>query len=112
MSLTWTAWNNGKHHETGSGYGFKVPIADRDRHFKREWKSVILEVPVNGGFAATTVNIDKPSFWNETCHEVINQDIGRWLRISNLAPWPSRQPPKLTIEVVGEGHFRVTGVSS
>jgi len=112
MSLTWTAWNNGKHHTTGAGYGLKVSIADRDRHFKREWKSVILEIPVSGSFKEVLVNIDKSSFWNETCREVINQAIGRWFRNSGFAPWPSGKPPKLKIEVIGERRFRVSSIIS
>jgi hypothetical protein len=108
MFLTWTAWNNGGHLATGAGYGLKVPVIDRDRYFKREWTSVILELPDNGSFVKVTVNVDKPSFWNATCHEVISQEIGKWLRNSGLAPWPSRQPPKLLVEVISDRHFRIS----
>jgi hypothetical protein len=112
MALTWTAWNNGKHLATGAGYGLKVPVIDRDRYFKHEWTSVILEIPVDRGFAEVAVNVDKPSFWNEKCHELISQEIGQWLRNSGLAPWPPHQPPKLLVEVISEGRFRISGINS
>ncbi len=31
--MIWVAWNNGKHYSTGTGYGFKISLADRDRYF-------------------------------------------------------------------------------
>jgi len=109
MSLIWSAWNNGKHCQSGAGYGLKVPITDRDRYFNKNLKSVILELPVSGGFAEITLNTNKSSFWNETCHELISQEIGRWLRNSGLAPWPSRHPPKLAVEIKSEKRFRLLG---
>jgi hypothetical protein len=42
-----TAWNNGSFHSSGAGYGFKVPIDDRDRFFERSWGSVVVELPLN-----------------------------------------------------------------
>jgi len=108
-TLIWTAWNNGSHLPSGAGYGLKVPIVDRDAHFNREWTSVTLELPGPAATSEVELNIAKPSFWNETCHELISQDIGRWLRSSGLAPWPPGQPPKINVEVVGERRFRVTG---
>jgi len=110
MALVWTAWNNGRQLSSGAGYGLKVPIGDRDRHFKRQWATVLVEFPRPGGFAAAECNTGKESFWTETCHELISRDIGKWLRGKRLAPWPSRQPPKLRIEIVGERRFRVMGV--
>lgn len=112
MSLVWSAWNNGKHHESGAGYGLKVPINDRNSFFKKEWGSVTLELPTNDGFMEVSLNTDKMSFWNDTCHELISQEIGRWLRDARLAPWPSRQPPKFAIEVTSEKRFRVLGITS
>lgn len=107
MPLTWIAWKGGKHSDTGAGYGFKVPIIDRDIHFKHEWPSVTLELPCNNSFAEVVVNIQKASFWNNTCHEVINKKIGLWLFKSSLAPWPKRKPPKIFVEVIGERRFRI-----
>ena len=35
-----TAWNNGKWHASSAGYGLKVSVADRDRFFRRDWRTV------------------------------------------------------------------------
>src|SRR5438132_12458408 len=104
--LVWTAWNNGKNHPSGAGYGLKVPIDDADRFFDRRWKTVCVELQ-NG--VTTELNLAKKSFWTSTCHELISRDIGRWLRERRLAPWRSGAPPKLRIEIAGERRFRVTG---
>ena len=53
------------------------------------------------------VNIDKPSFWNATCHEVINKDIGSWLIKNNLAPWQKGKPPKFFMEPLSEARFLI-----
>lgn len=71
-----------------------------------------LELPVNGSFVEITVNVNKPSFWNDICHEVTSREIGQLLRNSSLAPWPSRQPPKLLVEDSNEKHFRILVVNS
>lgn len=112
MELTWTAWNNGKHLTSGAGYGLKVPINDRDMYFERNWSKIILELPKPPGYTEVEVNISKTSFWNKGCHELICRDIGIWLRDLGLAPWPSRNPPKLQIQVVVENRFRIKGFTS
>jgi len=112
MTLVWSAWNNGEHRKSGAGYGLKVPIGDRNRFFKKGLASVILELPTKDGLSEVSLNTDKPSFWNDECHELISQEIGRWLRNARMAPWPPRQPPKLSIEVISENRFRVLGSTS
>lgn len=103
--MIWTAWNNGSHHTTGAGYGFKIAAADRDRHFQREWDSVIVELLQTSGVLTVEVNIGKQSFWGEQCREVIHQDIGRWLRDSGHAPWPPGSPPRFEVEPLGSRRF-------
>jgi len=76
MKLVWTAWNEGRHAPNGSGYGIKIPISDRDKFFKREWKAVTLELPIGGVIKEIEVNVNKPSFWSPSCHELINKEIG------------------------------------
>ena len=81
-----TAWNNGKQSATGAGYGLKIDAATRDQYFRREWKSVMVfledqEKPVK-------INVGKKSFWNKTCRELINAEVGRWFIKNKLAPWP------------------------
>ncbi len=103
--MTVTAWKSGKHCESGAGYGLKVAVEDRDEYFKREWKCVVLEL--EGTSALAKPNIDKPSFWDETCHELIDQEIGEWLIANGLAPWPKQHPPKLLMEHVSGNRFFV-----
>lgn len=100
-----TAWNNGKHHASGAGYGLKVAIPDRDRFFDPERGRVILEL--DGWDTPVTVNIAKNSFWGPDCRELIQQEIGRWLRQNGLVPWPKGQPPKLRMEPLARDRFAV-----
>jgi hypothetical protein len=111
MAMVWTAWNNGKHHSSGAGYGIKVPIADRNTHFKRDWSTVTLELPDDAS-RMIEINVSKSSFWSDTCHELISQEIGRWLLEKRIAPWPPGQPPKLRIESLADRRFRVVGVAT
>lgn len=100
-----TAWNNGAHHESGAGYGLKISAGDRDRYFRREWGSIILEL--QGVPEPITVNTDKPSFWDPVCGELISKDIGQWLRSNGKAPWPKRNPPKFSMEPISGNRFFV-----
>lgn len=108
--MSWSAWSNGKHHHSGVGYGLKIPIRDRDAYFRREWESVVLELPTPEGTVAVELSISKPSFWNRTCHELISKEVGIWLRERGLTCWPKRLPPKLIVTAVGERRFRVHGI--
>lgn len=71
------AWNNGKHHTTGAGYGLKISIRDRDRYFRREWQSVF--VMLEGQAEPIEVNVAKSSFWSPVCRELIHAEIGGWM---------------------------------
>ena len=97
-----TAWNNGKHHKSGAGYGIKINLIDRDRYFKKSWGSVYLKLP-NG--VDIEINTDKASFWNDSCRELISKEIGKWLIDNKKAPWPSGSPPKFHMNSNSERHF-------
>jgi hypothetical protein len=105
MTFQVTAWNNGKHHTSGAGYGLKISLVDRDLYFDPSWKSVYLHL--EGNSQPVEINVDKKSFWGPTCRELINKEIGVWLRANNLAPWPKSKPPKLPMEVVDNREFKV-----
>ncbi len=94
-----TAWNNGSHHSSGAGYGLRISVADRDQFFDRSSASILL-VLTDGN--QITVNTDKASFWNDTCRELINKRIGRWLIDDGLAPWPKGQPPEFELTKTGD----------
>ncbi len=76
-SLIARAWNNGRRHASGAGYGLKIAADARDAFFHRDWGTVVLHL--SGRTRPMTVNIDKASFWNDTCRELISRDIGSWL---------------------------------
>jgi len=96
--MIWTAWNNGSHSRTGAGYGFRMSPEDRDKNFRRDWQTVIVELPLRaGGFGTVEVSVDNQSFWGD-CEELRNKEIGQWLRRERHAPWPMRHPPKFQVE--------------
>jgi hypothetical protein len=95
-----TAWSNGK-----SGFGFKLSASDRDQFFSRKWSEIMLTLP--GKSSSFAINIDKPSFWNETCRELIAKEIGAWLKMSGYAPWAKGCPPKFELIQVKENLFKL-----
>lgn len=99
-----SAWNNGKHHPSGAGYGIKISLTDRDQYFKREWSHILLEL--EGESELVEISIAKPSFWNTTCRELINKRIGLWLIKNRKAPWPKNCPPKIELQNILENRFR------
>jgi hypothetical protein len=98
-----TAWNNGQYYKSGAGYGLKITVSDRDRLFRKDWKTVFLTLPDTDEEAE--VNIAKSSFWNGSCRELISAGIGRWMLLNGYAPWPAGQPPKFELESVGGNRF-------
>ena len=102
-------WNNGRWRKTGAGYGLEVSIADRDMFFDRSWKTVKLNLvgPVSSRMAEA--NIDKDSFWKNTCRacrELISKDIGKWLLDNRFAPWQGGRP-RFWITPTNEREFEV-----
>jgi hypothetical protein len=100
-----TAWNNGKYHPTGAGYGIKISAKDRDRYFRRNWQTVDLYLP--GSNQALSANVDKPSFWSD-CRELISKEIGSWLIREGKGKWSRGNPPTIELISLGERSFRVT----
>jgi hypothetical protein len=107
VAMIWTGWNNGEHHTTGAGYGLKVTATDRDRHFKRTWRTVSIELPSGTGFIMAEASVTKKSFWGPLCRELISRDIGRWMLAEGYAPWQNGMPPKFEVESFGDRRFRV-----
>ena len=111
-ALIWTAWNNGRWHSSGAGYGFKIRPADRDQWFSRQWLSVVIDLPSSTQSLSVTVNVNKPSFWSGDCRELINRAIGQWLISQGHAPWPAGSPPKFDVRRSGTARFKVMGVAA
>jgi hypothetical protein len=100
-----TAWNNGKHHRSGAGYGVRIREEDREHYFRKDWKAVFIRFE-NAEFEAK-INIDKLSFWGKSCGELVKKEIGSWLITNNLAPWDKGEPPKLNLVSIYENHFEL-----
>lgn len=100
-----TAWNNGQHRSSGTGYGIKINANDRDRYFDKNRSSVFIRI--NNSNNEVEINIEKDSFWSETCRELICKEIGIWLRNNNLAPWPKMQPPRFVLKKIEGNHFHL-----
>ena len=105
--MIWTAWNNGKHHPSGAGYGLKVDPKDRDQHFSGNWDCVLIDLPRGTTLVTVRANIVKNSFWGPQCTELISQPVGRWLLDDGNAPWPAGAPPKFEIQNAGNRRFVV-----
>lgn len=106
-SFTVTAWNNSHWHTSGAGYGLRVSVADRDRYFKRNWRTVSLRLIAGSTVIGAVANSSKESFWSGRCRELISQDIGRWIIGLDLSPWPKHRPPRFTMSPIGPAMFRV-----
>jgi hypothetical protein len=75
--------------------------------FNATWATVTVELPMKSGeVAVVEANVAKPSFTKD-CPHLIEKGIGRWLRNEGYAPWPTRKPPKFSVEAVGDARFRV-----
>ena len=101
-----TAWNNGKHHQSGAGYGLKLSIVDRDLYFNRGWGNALIRL--QGESSNISVNINKMSFWDIRCRELISKDIGKWLIKNKKTPWAKGHPPKMAMEHLTQNIFEVT----
>ena len=101
-----TAWNNGAYHESGTGYGLKIRIKDRDVFFKKSNKQIRLKLEESN--QEILVNTNKPSFWNPVCRELISKDIGKWLRKNRKSSWKKGHPPKIKMKYLGGDKYKVT----
>lgn len=100
--MIFTAWSNGS-----NGFGFKVSEKVRDLYFDKTLDYAILKLPVENGFRSITVNIDKKSFWEGDCRELISVEIKNWLKENDLLNWEYRNPPKLNATKIGNNRFRI-----
>jgi len=97
-----TGWNNGAKKISGSGYGFRVSIKDRDAYFKKDWNSVLLVLAKEN---EVEVKIT-PSFWNR-CFELRSKEIGKWLIRNGFGSWSKGNPPKFAIVQIKNNRFKV-----
>ena len=102
-----TGWKSGRHSRTGVSYGLKISVEDRDEFFDRNWKTVTLYL-VNGKKRRTAIaNVDKASFWEGVCQELINTEIRSWFFEFDFAPWADGDPTRFRMFSKGDGEFEV-----
>ena len=99
------AWSNGSNNPDGNGYGLKINSHDRDNAFRHDWKTIFLDL--EGESSPVEININKPSFWNKTCRELISVKIGKWLIKNGLAPCEKGHPPEIVLEQIDGNRFRL-----
>lgn len=78
-------------------YGLRLAARDRDRFFRKGWKTVILTL--EGEADPVFVTIDKKTFWGVRRRDLVNEQIARWLVANRKAPW-RESPPKVRIEPI------------
>lgn len=101
MIIKVKTWNNGSWHDDGNGYGIKIGNLDIQKHFKRKWGEINLKLDK----IDILLNIDKDSFWNGKCGELISKKIGIWLIERNLSKWPKGKPYDLCLIVKSPQNF-------
>lgn len=104
-----SAWNNGDRKASGSGYGLRLSSADINVHFSKSFQTISLLIPSDNDMLVALVNIGKKTFWDGTCGELIQIEIGKWLIRSGFAMWPKGHPPKVSIVCISEAEFRIEG---
>lgn len=85
----------------GGTYGVRVGSVNASKFFRRTWQTVELEI--DGEFHVFELS---PKFWGK-CPEIRGAAIGEWFMRRGLAPWPTRKPPQLTLEPLGDSRFRL-----
>ena len=100
-----TAWNNGAWNRTGSGYGLKISVEDRDWYFQRCWNTVTLRLIGDRTSRTADANVAKSSFWDQTCRELITTEIGQWFIENGFGRWLRGTPPRFRIVPLAEHEF-------
>ncbi len=100
-------WNNGSpNNKTCAGYGIRLTKEDRDKFFKKSWKTISLQL---GDESVVNVSLSN-SFWEDCI--VRNAKIGKWMRNNKIAPWEKNNPPSLTLDSIGNRKFRLDVVTN
>lgn len=101
--MSWAAWNNGSYLRSGSCYGLRMSLKDRNACFQpAAWYPVQLTLFSGAQFITVVVNIT-PAFWrsNRPCIELRDKSIGLWLIGNNKGTRPPGNPPRFQVTWVG-----------
>ncbi len=98
-----SAWKTGRANPiTGGGYGIRIRKSDRDRYFRRDWKSAKVELD-SGEVHEIKIS---GAFWGNCC-ELRSRFIGKWMIQRGLIPWPKSNPPSFRIAPIEGNFFRL-----
>jgi len=102
-----TAWKIGTPNiKSGSGYGIRIKLEDRNKYFSHDWESVKIELDSGETFE---VNLSE-AFWGK-CPELRSRSIGKWLIKEGFTSWPKFEPPKMRLEPIGDRIFKLSLLS-
>jgi hypothetical protein len=93
-----TGWQSGG----GVILGFRVGKQNALKSFRREWKSVTLEL----GDEVVDVRLS-PAFWRD-CPELKSREISTWMKLHRLFPWARGKTPNFELVEVGTRRFKVS----
>ena len=97
-----SAWNNGKFHSSGAGYGLRITKDDRQNYFEKKWDHIVIFMDKDG----FKVNISD-SFWRN-CTELRNKQIGKFVIKNGFGRWNKGIPPKLELLYIKKNEFSLT----
>jgi len=96
-----TAWNNGRHHSSGAGYGVRISL--RDRYFFVHREAIYLKLT---GIGNPKIPISKS--FKHSCPELRHKEIGRWLMENyRPIPWEKGHPPQIDMIPLNGNYFRL-----
>jgi hypothetical protein len=98
-AISASAWSSGN-----GSFGIRISYPNRQRFFKKAWKTVSVEI--DGNVHKFTLT---PGFWKK-CPEF--RDAGApvirdWLERNFTLNWPTGKPPKVKLVQLGEARFRL-----
>lgn len=98
-----TGWKIGTPNiKTGSGYGIRIKLKDRNKYFSPDWESVKIEFGTGEIFEANL----SVTFWGK-CPELRSHWIGKWMLNKGYMSWPKFKPRKMRLEPVGGRVFKL-----
>lgn len=95
-----TAWKNGSFSNPRVSYGIRVGVENRNRHFQRQWRSVVIQT--DDGLSEDVRVSD--GFWKK-CPELRHNFLTGWFKRRGLVPWPERRPPEFDLNVIAGNRF-------
>jgi len=98
-----TAYNNGKYHKSGAGYGFRINNSDVRRYFQIPYSNISLHLENSKKEILVNLNSSSISYGERII--ITNKEIGKWLIKNKMAIWSEGTPPKFKMIHLNENKF-------